>query len=128
VSRTSLAPAPATPFDSTAATTRAPVALGSDIIRTVTVELDLTVEDLFEGGDTNAADDMVSEDLDPGVISDPDEMGVLGEMLRTVEVDDENEVDNENDTSGIESASVQFEICWDPPVRNSFFYETRRLI
>ncbi|KAJ7832793.1 hypothetical protein B0H14DRAFT_3711922, partial [Mycena olivaceomarginata] len=27
----------------------------------------------------------------------------------------ENEVDNENDTSGVESASVQFEICWDPP-------------
>ncbi|KAJ7323508.1 hypothetical protein DFH08DRAFT_817537 [Mycena albidolilacea] len=115
VLRTSLAPAPATPFDSTAATTRAPVALGSDIIRTVTVELDLMVEDLFEGGDTNAADDMVSEDLNPGAISDPDEVGVLGEMLGMVEVDDENEVDNENDTSGIESASVQFEICWDPP-------------
>ncbi|KAJ7659361.1 hypothetical protein B0H14DRAFT_3540522 [Mycena olivaceomarginata] len=57
----------------------------------------------------------VSEDLDPGLSRTQNEVGALGEMLGTVEVDDENEVDNENDTSGIESASVQFEICWDPP-------------
>ncbi|KAJ7723854.1 hypothetical protein DFH07DRAFT_759343 [Mycena maculata] len=81
---------------------------------TVTVEVELAVEDIFEGGEMGGDDFVASEELDPGVESD-DEVLYVGEVLRNMSCDAEDE------TSAITAQPVDYEIQWDCLVWNQFF-------
>ncbi|KAJ7937973.1 hypothetical protein B0H13DRAFT_1851925 [Mycena leptocephala] len=81
----------------------------------LTVQLELTAEDLFEGGEMAPDDMVVAEEVAPGILSN-DEVLVMGEMLEKLDVDDDEE------TSGVEGSSVQCVINWEVPVHPHFIY------
>jgi hypothetical protein len=70
--------------------------------------LELTAEDLFEGGEMVPNDMVVPEELELGVLSN-DEVLIIGEMLANIDVDDDEE------TSGVEGTSVRYVINWGTP-------------
>ncbi|KAJ7738454.1 hypothetical protein DFH07DRAFT_966042 [Mycena maculata] len=75
---------------------------------TVTAEVELEADDLFEGGDMAGDDLVASEELDPGVDSE-DEVLYVEEAIRNMSCD------AEDDTSAITNQPVLYEIRWDCP-------------